>query len=113
MQVVTGDSWASVVTRSLFPPGETSGAISFFFVSYVIVAGTVLLNVVLTVLLDEFLKAVAAEKAMLHEQVCVCVCMCVRACACVRCVRCVCVRERRFLEPWSPVPMTHEMQTDP
>lgn len=57
MQVVTGDSWASVVTRSLFPPGEPDGAITFFFVSYVIVAGTVLLNVVLTVLLDEFLKA--------------------------------------------------------
>ena len=50
-QVVTGDSWASVVTRSLFPDGSPDHTVTFFFVSYVIVAGTVLLNVVLTVLL--------------------------------------------------------------
>ena len=48
MQVVTGDSWSSAVTRSLFPPGEPNHSITFFFVSYILIGGTVLLNVVLT-----------------------------------------------------------------
>ena len=55
------------MTRSLFPPGEPDHSITFFFVSYILIGGTVLLNVVLTVLLDEFLKAVAAEKEMLRQ----------------------------------------------
>ena len=67
VQVVTGDSWASGITRSLYPPDETDHAVAFFFVSYVLIGGTVLINIVLTVLLDEFLKAVALEKEKADE----------------------------------------------
>ena len=69
MQVVTGDSWASAITRSLYPlEGPPNHSMNFFFVSYVLIGGTVLLNVVLTVLLDEFLKAVQLEKEQKQEE---------------------------------------------
>ena len=39
-QVVTGDSWASAVTRTLFKEdGAVDVAVALFFVSYVIIAG--------------------------------------------------------------------------
>lgn len=68
VQVVSGDSWASAITRSLYPPDETDHAVAFFFVSYVLIGGTVLINIVMTVLLDEFLKAVALEKEKAEEE---------------------------------------------
>ena len=53
-QVSTGDSWASVITRGLIYNEDSnySGAfVSIFFVSYVLVVGVVLMNIVVAVLL--------------------------------------------------------------
>ena len=66
-QVVTGDSWSLAVARSLYLPGDngvkkTDPAIAFFFVSYVLIGNILLLNVVVAVLLDEFLANVQREK---------------------------------------------------
>jgi hypothetical protein len=64
MQIATGDSWASQLTRSLFAQdGTIDGRAAWFFGSYMIIGGVILLNIVLTVLLDEFLSSVAADKA--------------------------------------------------
>lgn len=64
MQIATGDSWASQLTRSLFADdGSIDGRAAWFFGSYMIIGGVILLNIVLTVLLDEFLSSVAADKA--------------------------------------------------
>lgn len=38
LQVLTGDSWASGVARSIFQPGKTDAGIAFFFVSYILIA---------------------------------------------------------------------------
>eukprot|EP00960_Hanusia_phi_P006656 190222-Hanusia_phi.AAC.8 len=69
-QVVTGDSWASAVTRSIFdgPAMRTQFDYwtSFFFVSYVLIAGVFLINVVVAVLLDEFISSIQAEKAQIE-----------------------------------------------
>ena len=63
-QVVTGDSWASAITRSLFDLEGSANdqAVALFFVSYVLIAGLVLVNVVMTVLLDQFLASITQEK---------------------------------------------------
>ena len=65
-QVVTGDSWASGVVRSLFDTNEegvvvTDANIALFFVSYFIISNVLLLNVVIAVLLDEFIANVQRE----------------------------------------------------
>ncbi|EKX52527.1 hypothetical protein GUITHDRAFT_101696 [Guillardia theta CCMP2712] len=85
-QVATGDSWASMLARSLFyvcvqngkevgtpnPPGDPAGVcdvgqnefdgkVMIFFTSYSIITGMVLLNVVVAVLLDNFTRSVAQE----------------------------------------------------
>eukprot|EP00960_Hanusia_phi_P068461 766852-Hanusia_phi.AAC.3 len=68
-QVVTGDSWASAVTRTLFhEDGSVDIGVAIFFVSYVIFAGVVLINIVVAVLLDEFISAVSLEKEELQRQ---------------------------------------------
>jgi len=56
-QILSGDSWASGVTRSLFEPAtdERSGneaAVALYSVSFYLIAGVVFLNVVVAVLLD-------------------------------------------------------------
>ncbi|EKX43249.1 hypothetical protein GUITHDRAFT_110665 [Guillardia theta CCMP2712] len=64
-QVITGDSWASAVTRSLFEPdpnGRINYGIAFFFVSFVLLGTIVMVNVVVAVLLDEFISFVTKEK---------------------------------------------------
>ena len=67
-QIMTGDSWASMVVRSLVEEQESSGrgtdprSIYFFFVSFVLIAGVVLVNIVVAVLLDEFINAMQKEK---------------------------------------------------
>ena len=50
-QVVTGDSWASSVARTLFvsEDGGVDLGVAFFFVSYVLLAGVVLINIVVAV----------------------------------------------------------------
>ena len=62
-QVVTTDSWASNITRSLFPDdGAVDTPVAVFFVSYVMIASIVLINIVVAVLLDEFIATVTAQK---------------------------------------------------
>jgi hypothetical protein len=70
-QCVSGDGWASEIARPMFESAngtcsyrnEATGKCDFdvgvaiFFVSYILVVVTVVLNVVLAVLLDEFLQA--------------------------------------------------------
>ena len=62
MQVVSGDSWASVSRTLTVEDPMSRHAIAFFFVSYFLIGGTVLINIVMTVLLEEFLQAVARER---------------------------------------------------
>ena len=63
IQVVSGDSWASAVSRSIFEhKGEMDSEVAAFFTSYFLIAAVTLLNVVVAVLLDEFVTAVQAEK---------------------------------------------------
>ena len=68
-QVATGDAWASIVTRGLLALARAAdlpysvGFVMAFFVSYVLVVGLVLMNIVVAVLLDEFISTVAREKA--------------------------------------------------
>ena len=64
-QVASGDSWSSVVTRGLMARQEDAvqeGLIALFFVSYVLIVGIVLMNIVVAVLLDEFITTVEREK---------------------------------------------------
>ena len=61
-QVMTGDSWASSVSRSMFDDeGKTDHAVALFFVTYLFLASIVLLNVVVAVLLDEVLRRAARD----------------------------------------------------
>mmetsp|Transcript_59682 Transcript_59682/g.122454 ORF Transcript_59682/g.122454 Transcript_59682/m.122454 type:complete len:990 (-) Transcript_59682:163-3132(-) len=63
MQLCTGDSWASQIVRSLFHhEGKIDHFVAFFFLSYVIIANVILINIVIAVLLDEFVTAVQNEK---------------------------------------------------
>lgn len=61
-QVLTGDSWASI-SRSMFndPEGSTQPDITAFFVTYILIASVMLLNVIIAVLLDEFNSCVQRE----------------------------------------------------
>ena len=61
-QVLTGDSWASGVSRSLFQDDQFEAKVAIFFISYILVAGVMLFNVVIAVLLDEFVASVSKEK---------------------------------------------------
>jgi len=68
LQVATGDSWASNVSRTLMSryrakSGHDDHWIRVFFVSYILINGIVLLNIVVAVLLDEFMTTVARSKA--------------------------------------------------
>lgn len=65
-QVATGDSWASAIVRKLMADHQGvagSALIGLFFVIYMLVVGIVLTNIVIAVLLDEFISTVAKEKA--------------------------------------------------
>jgi hypothetical protein len=76
-QVVSGDGWASDVARPMFFAADEStctyydadtghcnfdAGVAIFFLSYILIVVTVVLNVVLAVLLDEFLKAQDQQK---------------------------------------------------
>lgn len=54
-QVITGDSWSEVIARPLLMCNSVIDAfgVAFFFVSFVIVNGVVLINVVVAVLLEK------------------------------------------------------------
>jgi hypothetical protein len=63
-QMSTGDGWSDV-TRGLMNlqrDGLRSAWVAMFFVSYMLVVGTVLVQIVVAVLLDEFMNCVAKEK---------------------------------------------------
>ena len=66
MQIATGDAWSSIVTRGIVDEVSLATGrdnmtpwIVLFFVSYVLVVGIVLMNIVIAVLLDEFITTVA------------------------------------------------------
>ena len=66
-QVCTGDGWASDIARPLFASinggGDgLDGPTSAFFISFIVVVGWVLLQVVVAVLLDSFTAAAEEEK---------------------------------------------------
>lgn len=70
LQMATGDSWASAITRSILnEDGTVSKAAIAFFSSYMVIVGTVLMNVVVAVLLDAFLAAMKEleEEANQHK----------------------------------------------
>ncbi|EKX31615.1 hypothetical protein GUITHDRAFT_122197 [Guillardia theta CCMP2712] len=79
-QIMTGDSWASSVSRTLFDEvgpddaeaGNLNRRVALFSISYVIIATIILVNIVVAVLLDEFISSVTREKEeqarLLQEQ---------------------------------------------
>ena len=71
LQMATGDSWASGITRSIVETdGEVSKSAIAFFSSYMIINATVLMNVVVAVLLDAFLAAMKESESLLeHDKI--------------------------------------------
>ena len=71
-QIATGDAWASEVTRYLWQgedgEGELHVGIALFFVSFVLIVGIVLMNVVIACLLDRFISTMAEEKEEKERQ---------------------------------------------
>ena len=64
-QILSGDEW-STVCREMFAggfDGEIDREVAFFFCSYVVGCGIILMNSVIAVLLDEFIKSVEREKS--------------------------------------------------
>jgi hypothetical protein len=63
-QVCTGDGWATDITRPMFDQttGEISTVPALFFVSYMLVCSLVLINIIIAVLLDEFLTTMAKSR---------------------------------------------------
>jgi hypothetical protein len=63
-QVLTGD-WASSVARTMFDKeGNVDTAVGFFFIVYLLIASMVLMNVVIAVLLDNFIMSVSKAKEL-------------------------------------------------
>ena len=64
LQIATGDAWYSSIARQLRrADGGVDKWASFFFTSYMLIVGVVLLNIVVAVLLDEFINTVMKERA--------------------------------------------------
>ncbi len=63
-QICTGDAWASEIARPMVetPDGSLDAGNAIFFVSFIVVVGWTLLQVVVAVLLDNFTEASNAEK---------------------------------------------------
>eukprot|EP00961_Rhodomonas_salina_P264482 3574578-Rhodomonas_salina.1 len=67
-QVLTGDSWSSGIARPLFgPDGKPKVQVAVFFVSYIVIAGIFVLNVVVAILLDEFIGPCSAPRELAVE----------------------------------------------
>eukprot|EP00960_Hanusia_phi_P036916 752595-Hanusia_phi.AAC.2 len=68
--MMTGDSWGSAVTRTLFDEvgpdnkerGNLNRRVALFSISYIMITTIVLVNIVVAVLLDEFTASVTREK---------------------------------------------------
>ena len=68
-QMCTGDGWASGVARDLFDQDGTVAPLpALFFGSYMLVAGVVLINIVVAVLLDEFLTTMAKTRQAFEQE---------------------------------------------
>ena len=64
LQIATGDAWYSSIARQMRKKdGNIDKWASFFFTSYMLIVGVVLLNIVVAVLLDEFINTVIKERA--------------------------------------------------
>ena len=62
-QVVTGDSWAADIMKSTMPDDGTIDVTSaIFFVSFMLIGHLVLINIVIAVLLDEFLTTLSKAR---------------------------------------------------
>ena len=61
-QVFTGDGWSDISRTLFLEPEKIDMDVALFFVSYIFIAGIVLFNVVVAVLLDEFIKFIGVEK---------------------------------------------------
>lgn len=61
-QIMTLDAWASAIARPIVAAGADFVVVSVFFVSYGIINGILLTNVVIAILLDKYLQAVAATE---------------------------------------------------
>jgi hypothetical protein len=61
-QVFTGDGWSDILRTLFVEPEHIDLDVAMFFVSYIFIAGIVLFNVVVAVLLDEFIKFIGVEK---------------------------------------------------
>eukprot|EP00802_Teleaulax_amphioxeia_P003793 Tamp_03796.p1 GENE.Tamp_03796~~Tamp_03796.p1 ORF type:complete len:550 (+),score=64.90 Tamp_03796:1674-3323(+) len=70
-QCMTADGWATDVARPMFykEGSDYHPGVAFFFVSYMLLVFLVLVNIVLAVLLDEFLKAADEEKKSMSASV--------------------------------------------
>ena len=69
-QVFTGDGWSDI-SRTLFEDAageQIDFGVAIFFISYILIAGIILFNVVVAVLLDEFIKFIGAEKEKEHAE---------------------------------------------
>jgi len=62
-QVLTGESWSEAVARPLLhgPDVMSSVGVGIYFVSFIVINGIILINVVVAVLLDKFVQEDAAE----------------------------------------------------
>ena len=67
-QIASGGSWASTVARNVMEnySGGDKGWVGLFFVSYVLIIAVVMMNIVVAVLLDEFITSVAEVVWLLH-----------------------------------------------
>jgi len=61
-QVMTGDAWATEVMKSTMPEGAMDPTSILFFVSFMLVGNLVLINIVIAVLLDEFLTTLSRSR---------------------------------------------------
>lgn len=65
-QVCTGDGWSTDIVRPLFrEDGHVDPLAVCFFVSYILLAGYFLLNIIVAVLLDEFVRSVESERSQM------------------------------------------------
>ena len=71
-QIATGDAWSSQIVRPLLDEFSENKAektlTALFFVSYVMIVGVVLMNIVIAVLLNDFISMVEHEKAEARHQ---------------------------------------------
>ena len=68
VQVCTGDAWASSVTRVMFTDdGIVAPVPVIFFVSYMLIAAIVLINIIIAVLLDEFLTTMSKSRTAIEQ----------------------------------------------